>query len=93
MFVVSRLAFNVHTWVMTVPALRIINGPYTRVLRRIADAMRFSSGARSDHAVRDQLGQPSIDCLVTRRRLLYVARIVACRPMALIGLLRARRDG
>ena len=93
MLVVSRLAFNVHTWVVTVPALRVINGPYMRVLRRIAGAMRFGPGAPSDYAVREQLQQPSIDCLIMRRRLLYVARIVACKPLALIGLLRGRRNG
>ena len=63
---------------------------YMRVLRRIADKVRFDATCDcSDHAVRQMLSQPSIDCLVQRQRLHYLARIVLNRPRALWAILQS----
>eukprot|EP00972_Heterocapsa_arctica_P030152 4441902-Heterocapsa_arctica.AAC.1 len=57
-----RLSYNIHMLTMTTVGLRRLDGPYKRVLRRIAAVPRFSAGCRvSDLDVRRQLGVPSID--------------------------------
>ena len=62
-----------------------------RGLRRILGAPRFSeSNDYTDRQVREQLGQPSLDCIISRARLIYAARICRDRPLALIGLLHTR---
>ena len=93
MLVYSRLAFNARTWVATARVLRIVNAPCMRVLRRVNGNMRFSSGAVSDREVRERIKQPSIDCVLLRRRLLYIGRLVSRKPQALLALLRARPGG
>lgn len=39
------------------------------------------------------LGQPALECIISRMRLLYCARLVRVRPAALIALLHARPRG
>jgi len=68
--VLSRLLFNVHVLVMFHTGLRKLNGPYMRTLRRILGVPRFEKSELSDYQVRESLGQPSIDCLVLRQRLM-----------------------
>ena len=59
-----------------------------RCLRKIADESRFSvSCSSSDLEVRQLLVQPSIDCLLRRRRLAYAARIQNSRCEVLRVLL------
>ena len=91
MLVMSRLTFNVHTWVAKPQVLRVLNGPYMRMLRRIAGEMRFDNTAISDFEVRTRLQQPSIDCILIRKRLRYVARIVEAKPQSLVAFLRVAR--
>eukprot|EP00959_Pyramimonas_sp_CCMP1952_P295290 6176100-Pyramimonas_sp.AAC.1 len=62
--VLSRLLYNVAIWTMSPAALKQINGPYMRALRRIAGDMKAGHApAFSDLAVRQRLHVPSIDCV------------------------------
>ena len=93
-FILSRLLYNVHTLTMTVPALKKINGTYMRVLRRIADDPRYSVVVlHSDLEIRRILGQPSIDSILLRKRLLYGARLAHRQPAALLALLQVNVNG
>eukprot|EP00973_Karenia_brevis_P045021 6236048-Karenia_brevis.AAC.1 len=68
-----------------------MNSCYMRGLRRILGTPRFSNkNDFSDRQVRDQLAQPSLDCILARSRLTYAARICRDKPLALIGLLHMR---
>jgi hypothetical protein len=90
--VLSRATFNVHITVVSPREMAIYNGVYMRVLRRIGGSMRFGETI-SDYEVRRQMGQPSIDCLLVRHRLLYLRRLLVHRPRALLGLLSQRPGG
>ena len=76
--ILKRLLYNTQTWVVCtfVVALREINGVYMRVLRMIAGESRFQRCEHTDVKIRTRLSQPSIDCLLMRRRLLFAGRIV-----------------
>ena len=88
--ILSRLLQNVHTWVVSPQSLQILNAVYMRVLRRIADKLRYDSSCEcSDAEVRRILSQPSIDCLVQRKRLIYMARLAYVQPKALWAILQA----
>jgi hypothetical protein len=88
--ILSKLLFNNHVRVLSVREVAFLNTLFMRVLRRVADAMRFGPGCGSDRAVRERLGYPSIDCVLQRRRLLYAARLVRAGPKALLALLSVR---
>ena len=45
------------------------------VWRRIAGLPQYDESAKSDLFVRGKIGVPSIDSLIRRRRLLYIARV------------------
>ena len=62
-----------------------------RMLRRIAGEMRFDNTVVSDLEVRTRLQQPSIDCILIRKRLRYVARIVKAMPQSLVAFLTVAR--
>ena len=49
--------------------------------------MRFDGTADTDLHVRQALGAPSIDCLLQKRRLLYLRRLIVHGPEVLKGLL------
>ena len=89
----SRLFFNSHTWTPSPAVLKVLNGPYMRLLRRLAGAMRFDATARSDLRVRLDLDMPSIDCVLIKRRLVYAARLLEAGPSALLALLRVEWRG
>jgi hypothetical protein len=91
--VLSRLLYNTQTWVQELPAMRKINGVYMRVLRRILGDCRYGPCVFSDLEVRRQLGQPSIDCLLLRRRMHYLRRLVHHRHKSLIEVLSLVHDG
>ena len=59
----SRLFFNAHILVMSLRALRAMNGSYMRVVRRIADDVRFGKCEGNDMQARLSIGVPSIDCI------------------------------
>jgi hypothetical protein len=72
-----------------------LNGVQSRVLRRICGEMRYSavSTSLSDRDVRGSLRAMSIDCLIQRARLKYVARVSSSRCRPLLALLRSRPRG
>jgi len=89
--ILSRLLNNVHTWVMNPTVLRILNSVYMRDLRRIAGKLRYDATCEcSDADVRQMLSQPSLDCLVQRKRLQYLATLSITKPKALLAILQAR---
>jgi hypothetical protein len=55
--------------------------------------MRFDASALSDLRVRTDLDMPSIDCVLMKRRLLYVLRLLEAGPPALLSLLRVEWRG
>ena len=88
--ILSKLLFNSHVRVLAAKEVSFLNTLFMRVLRRVADASRYGPGCDSDKSVREMTGYPSIDCIIQRRRLLYVARLVRAGPKPLIALLSAR---
>jgi hypothetical protein len=64
-----------------------------RLARRLAGSMRFDASAPSDLRVRTDLDMPSIDCVLAKRRLLYVMRLLQAGPPALLSLLRVEWRG
>jgi hypothetical protein len=92
--VLSRLLYNIHTLTMTPKAMARLNIPYMKALRAIAAERRFDATcAKSDLDVRRQLGAPSIDFLLLRRRMGYYCRLAAGRPTLLWALLQSRPRG
>ena len=91
--VLSRLLFNAHVVVPTAKYSKTLNSVYMRVLRRISDDCSFGEKTIRDIDVRKKLQAPSIDCLLMRGRLRYLARIVKATPRALLALLFAAPKG
>ena len=74
--ILSRLLYNTHIWTPCARALGRLNTAYMRVVRRIFGEPRFGKTEHDDATVRALLGVPSIDCLLQRRRLLYLGRLM-----------------
>ena len=79
--VVSQLTYNVHTWSnITLAMYAKLNSVYMRGLRRIAAKSKFSAesahAAGSDQLIREELGAPSLYCLIVRRRLMLTAAVL-----------------
>ena len=92
--VLSRLLYLVHLWNDRPKPFRNLNAVYMRALRRIAGQCRFSSSKQcADYEVRIQLGQPSLDCLFARLRLLHLTALEKSRTMVLHALLATRCKG
>lgn len=87
--VLSRLFFNVHVLVPSTRYIRILNGTYMRVVRRIAGCSRFHADVESDLIVRNALGVVAVDCLIQQARLRYLRRILVNKPIALQAVLSA----
>jgi hypothetical protein len=86
--VMSRLLYQVCLWNGKPKPFRNLNAVYMRALRRIAGESRFSDKNNcTDLQVRAKLLQPSLDCLIARRRLLHLACIEKSRTMVLHALL------
>ena len=68
---------------LKVRELGILNGVYMRVVRRICDRPNFDGSAGSDLDARTVADMPSLDCLILRRRLIYLQRLIKsdCRPL------------
>ena len=74
--IISRLCFNSHTWTIKDKGLAKLNSTYMRVYRRIHGHCRYKANDNiADLAVRRIGGIPSIDCLLRRARLRFLARI------------------
>eukprot|EP00973_Karenia_brevis_P031278 4317486-Karenia_brevis.AAC.1 len=72
--------------------MKILNGVYMRALRRICNECRYGK-SRHDIDIRKLLKAPSIDCLLMRSRLRYLARLVKTKPLALLSILRSKPRG
>jgi len=88
----SRLFHNAHIRVLSGRELGILNTPCMRIIRRIMGLLRQDASALSDLEVRRRGNYPSVDCIVLKGRLCYLARLVnsSCKP--LLALL-STRDG
>ena len=75
--VLSRLLFNAHVVVPTAKYIKVLNAVYMRVLRRTCNECRYGEKKIWDIEVRKKLLAPSMDCLLMRGRLRYLARIVS----------------
>ena len=75
--VFSRLFYNAQLWVANSSfAIRALNRVYMQVLRRITDTRRFkATGNVSDIRVRELLNAPSVECVLRRKRLLYIPKL------------------
>ena len=84
----SRLLYGTQLWGgnMTI-AMRKLNAVYTRGLREIINDCRYGRCKLTDFRVREQLVQPSIDCLLLRRRLAFLGRIVTTSHRTVIAVL------
>jgi hypothetical protein len=89
----TRLLYNVQTWSsLTSCMYKKLNHVYMRVLRRIAGACRFGKECKwSDLDVRRVLHAPSLQCLITQRRLLLLGSVLRngspalCSALAFVG--------
>jgi hypothetical protein len=90
--VFSRLFYNVCTWAAESKfTVRTLNRVYMQVLRRISDHSRFGApGTLSDIRVRRLLRQPSVECILAKASLSYVARLLRTGPQSLQALLQFR---
>jgi len=89
--VMSRLIYNIHVWSgVDSVSRRIVNSVYNRVWRRVLGKPRFGRTDVCDADVRAALRVPSIDCLIRKRRLLYVSRIAKAGIPSLHALLQLR---
>ena len=77
---------------MTAAAEKTLNVMYMRWVRRAAGCPLFEGGGPTDFEVRVKLGVPSIDCLLTRFRLQYLARVLR-GPRQLRALLAQTFNG
>jgi hypothetical protein len=84
--VLSRLFFNAHVVSPSAKYISLLNTTYMRVVRRITNNVRFDADNVSDLEVRRLAGQPSVDCLLQRARLKYLARLLSVKPIALLAL-------
>ena len=92
--VMSRQVFNAHVSLPKVKDLKKMNNVYMRALRRIAGEMRYdgSEDGKTDLQVRQQLGVPSIDCILLAARFRYVVRVVREAPRTLCAVLGFKRE-
>ena len=91
--ILTRLCFNLHIMVPNAAALAKLNTAYMRPGRKIADRCNYDGSQGSDLRPRISIGVPSIDCLLLRRRLLHLRRILVDAPAVLPSLLAVRKAG
>ena len=90
--VFSSLFFNTHCWAaIDKPCIKILECMQMRVLRRIANQVRTGEQkVMTDLEVRQSLSMPSVECLIQRKRLIFVSRLQRYGPVSLLALLQAR---
>ena len=89
----SRLFFNCHIHVHDISYMAALNHNYMRVLRAITDKANYGAVKTSDAEVRKISQQPSIECIMMRRRLGYLSRLLRHAPGPLVALLQSRPGG
>ena len=91
--VLSRPCFNLHISVPRPWLFKRLNRVHMRVLRRITrcingvDTDGVGQPHHSNRAVRQMLGEPSIDCIVARARLKYWRRVMTSGPPMIRALI------
>ena len=86
--VFSRLLYNVHIWsVVPAWAVKKLNGPYMRALRRILGCVRYKRVETTDHQVRRAVGAPSLECVIAQQRLHYLVQALTSPASTLRALL------
>ena len=93
--IMTRLVFNSHIWCTDDKMIKKLNVVHTRCVRRIVGEMRFSreSSDLSDRKVRMKAGAESLDCIILKKRLRYLARLQNANAAPLIALLQVRPNG
>ena len=91
--VMSRLLFNLHVVAPSRRLLTILNDVYLRGHRRMHNSIRVEGGGETDLGFRTRTRTPSIDCVLCRQRLRYLARLLRASPPSLMALLRQRPRG
>ena len=74
--VLSKLWNNIHIPVLAPKAIKTLNGAYMRVVRRLADRVRFEAGCGTDIEARKIIQWLAIDCIMIQKWLLYLVRLV-----------------
>ena len=88
--VMSTLLYNVHVWSKFDGRARsMLNTMYNKVWRRVYGKPRHCRSDITDVGVRVELGVPSLDCYVRRRRLKYLTRVCRLDLPPLMALLQA----
>ena len=91
--VLSRSCFNLHISVPRPWLFKRLNRVHMRVWRRITrcingvDTDGVGQPHHSNRAVRQMLGEPSIDCIAARARLKYWRRVMTSGPSMLRALI------
>ena len=89
--VVSKLLYNVHVWSTFLGRHRtMLNTMYMRLWRRVSSDPRFGRPCYSDLEIRKYIGVPSIDCIVRRRRLIYLSQMLRSDVLPLQALIQCR---
>ena len=87
--IMSNLFLNIHVWSLFAGRPRqIVNTMYNRVWHRIAGACGSAGNTVSNYTVRAVLEVPSVDCVVRKKRLSYLARIAQDNLDGLNAVLR-----
>jgi len=84
--VLSRLLYNVCIRVPSSAFMASLNTVYMRLMRRIYGEPRFGPGTR-DYEFRVPNSIPSLDCVIMKKRLHYLKRLLAHGPSILTALL------
>jgi hypothetical protein len=87
--VLSRLLFGCHIYVPSPRYVRELTAVYMRAVRRIFQCPRFGP-VETDAAMRKRAKLPSVDCLLCRGRLRFLARLVRSQPPHVISFLSVR---
>ena len=85
----TRCAFNLHIFPPAACVLKRANRVHMRALRRITDCISGVSDGhcKSNVEVRRLVGEPCVDCLLTRARLTYAHRVAENGPVQLHAIL------
>ena len=92
--VLSRLIYNVHAWSFLHKDDYVkMNALYMRGLRMITGNFKAGGSVRSDSAVRLAAGMPSLQALISQRRLLLFSAVLRHGGDQLHALLSVRQQG
>ena len=87
----SRLFFNGHVVVPDTAFIRILNQTYMRAMYKRFACSRYDGTAKSHEEVRRRYNVSSVDCILQKNRLAYLARLILRQPKSLLTPLHAKR--